>query len=323
MILKYLHIVFILLAIHASASPPEPWTATIAFPQAEVLSENTVRIPFRLADHLILLEGNINGHYGNLILDTGSKNLVINKQHFTKRRSGIRQGVGYSVNGNMGNILGQRIQHLAFSTFEIPHGVADLIDLSHIEKNKKQKILGILGQEVLHDFEVYIDFYLKQVTLFRTNNEGDRIDNHLFVDTPVAQIPFTRRSHSIIITTEIENTPLDMVLDTGAEINFLDAGISEEALSGFRAIKPVTVKGMGRKNREMMAGKLYNLRLPGNHPVGVMRTLLADLSKMTEAYGTSVDGVLGYDFIAMKRILINYKKKAIIFVKLPFNSNKS
>lgn len=294
----------------------------INFPEAEVLSENTVRIPFRMADHLILVQGSINGKQGHLIIDTGSKHLVINKKHFKKQPIQLSSGVGYSINGSMDQIMAQRIQDFSFSTFEIPNRIADRIDLSHIEKNKKERILGIIGHDVLYDFEIYIDFYLNQITLFRTDRNGNRIDEHLFLDTPVSETPFEIRGHSIILNTTVNNTTLDMALDTGAEINFLDTKAPEKALKRFRGIKKVKIRGMGQKRSEMIAGKLYGLQLNNEQPIGVMRTILADLSEMTEAYGTRVDGVLGYDFIAMRRLLINYKKKAITFVKLPLRAKR-
>ncbi|THD68828.1 hypothetical protein E7Z59_00420 [Robertkochia marina] len=295
----------------------------IGFPEAEVLSENTVRIPFQLADHLIILKGSINGQQGNLILDTGSKNLVINKNHFKQRHTQIKQGVGYSVTGSLQSVSAQRIESFNFNSFEIPYKLGDLLDLSHIEKNKKLKILGVMGKSVLYDFEIYIDFYLKQVTLFRTDNVGNRIDDHFFIDTPTAEIPFLDHGHCIVLNTTLGTTPLKMALDTGAEINFLDSDISGEALKKFRGIKRIKLRGMGHKKSEMLAGRLYDLRLDDSYPIGVMRTILADLSDMKEAYGTRVDGVLGYDFIAMKRLLINYKKKLITFVKLPYKTTRT
>ena len=321
--LKFLHIWFLLLYLGVKANPPGIWEAMIGFPQAEVLSENTVRIPFSLADHLIVLEGEINGQTGNLILDTGSKHLVLNKAHFNHNPAQLRRGTGYAVNGTIDQVMAQRIQSFNFSTFNLPKTTADLLDLSHIENNKKTRILGIIGYDILLEYEVYIDFYLQQVTLFRTDKNGDRIDKHLFTDTPETAISFLQQGHSIIINTFLNDVPLRMALDTGAEINFLDLNTSKKALKGFRGIKPVKLKGMHKSQKEILAGKVYGLKVPELPPVGVMRTLLADLREMTQAYGTPVDGVLGYEFIAMKRFLINYKKKAIIFVKSPYSSTKS
>lgn len=308
----------LLFAPSLCADPPEELPAVIGFPGAEVLTENTVRIPFELADHLILLKATINGQYGNLILDTGSEHLVVNKKHFQSSKPRVTVSNGYGVNGALEDIPGQRISEFAFDGFRLPNQIADIIDLSHIEDDKKQRILGVLGKDVLFDFEIYIDFYLQQVTLFRTHRNGDRIDDHLFLDTPNGSVPFSLEGHSIVLNTWINNTPLRMVLDTGSEINFLDTDIPEKALENFRIIQKVRFKGMSKRKAEAFAGKLYRLRLETDHAIGVMRTILADLGQMSGAYGTSIDGVLGYEFIAMRRLLINYKKKALIFVNPPY-----
>ena len=314
-----IHIACILTAFRVLADPPETLSATIGFPDAEVLSENTVRIPFELADHLILLKATINGNYGNLILDTGSKNLVLNKNHFRARDTYAHLSTGYGVNGMLEEVAAQRIFEFAFDDFRLTNHLADMIDLSHIEEDKKQKILGIIGQKVLYDFEIYIDFFLKQVTLFRTKSNGDRIDDHLFTDIATGTIPFSLEGHSIILNTRVNEIPLRMVLDTGSEINFLDSGIPEKALQNFRSIKKISFRGIENQKAEALAGKLYGLRLESDHPIGIMRTILADLDGMSKAFGTSVDGVLGFEFIGMQRLLINYKKKAVIFVKSPYN----
>ncbi|WP_224491590.1 pepsin/retropepsin-like aspartic protease family protein [Robertkochia flava] len=314
----FTYIIFTLAVFRLPATTVENQPATIGFPNAEVLSENTVRIPFDLADHLILLKATINGQYGNLILDTGAKNLVLNKVHFRTSKPHVDVTTGYGVNGVLENIPAHRVLDFAFDTFRLPGHLADIVDLSHIETEKKQKIIGIIGKEVICEFEVYIDFFLRQVTLFKLNPDGDRIDNHFFLDTPADSIPFSLEGHSIVLHTRINNTPLRMVLDTASEINFLDSGIPEKALENFRIIKRIHFKGIANKKTEAFAGKLYGLRLEKDLPVGIMRTILANLDGMSKAFGTSIDGVLGYEFIGMRRFLINYKKKAVIFVKLPY-----
>ncbi|MCF6347444.1 MAG: hypothetical protein L3J20_03990 [Flavobacteriaceae bacterium] len=49
------------------------------FPKAEYISENTVRIPFKLIDHLIVIEAEVLNRKGNFIIDTGSDKLVLNR----------------------------------------------------------------------------------------------------------------------------------------------------------------------------------------------------------------------------------------------------
>jgi hypothetical protein len=38
---------------------------------------------------------------------------------------------------------------------------------------------------------------------------------------------------------------------------------------------------------------------------------------MNEAFGTSLDGVLGYEFFKQKRTIINYQKQKLYFINYP------
>ena len=50
---------------------------------------------------------------------------------------------------------------------------------------------------------------------------------------------------------------------------------------------------------------------------GPMKTVLTNLRKMNAAFGTRLDGVLGFEFFAQKRTIINYRKKKLYFIKSP------
>src|SRR5690606_22581505 len=58
---------------------------TIVFPKAEIINKNTARIPFKLIDHLIVVEAELLGKKGNFIIDTGSETLILNKVHFKQQ----------------------------------------------------------------------------------------------------------------------------------------------------------------------------------------------------------------------------------------------
>ena len=72
--------------IHATEGIKTP----ILFTEAEVLNEYTTRIPFKLVDHLIVIEAQLLNKKGNFIIDTGSKNLILcgfRCAHFTTKSS--------------------------------------------------------------------------------------------------------------------------------------------------------------------------------------------------------------------------------------------
>ncbi|MFD0863738.1 hypothetical protein ACFQ1M_16100 [Sungkyunkwania multivorans] len=310
---------FILLSSLCHGSDTLLETDAVSFPKAEYITENTTRLPFKLVDHLIVVEAEIYGKKGNFIIDTGSEGFLFNSVHF-KSLSGIHRGrVGAGVNGSIGAVDEKSIHKFTLQDFDIKNRKAQIIDLSHLERSKKARILGIIGFQVLKDFEVFIDFYLKQITLFKLDKAGERIDAYMLLEKVNDSIDFKLKKHSIIVECFVNGERLKFALDTGAEVNQLNKSVSEKVLEKFRPIRRIMMTGMHRRKIEVLAGKLYEAKLKEGLPCGMMRTIVTDLRKMNEAYGTKLDGVLGYDFIAMRRIIINYKKKKLYFVKLPYN----
>ena len=49
-----------------------------------------------------------------------------------------------------------------------------------------------------------------------------------------------------------------------------------------------------------------------------MKTIITNLNNMNKAFGTNLDGILGHDFFAQKRVIINYQKEKLYFIKYPF-----
>jgi hypothetical protein len=52
-----------------------------------------------------------------------------------------------------------------------------------------------------------------------------------------------------------------------------------------------------------------------------MKTIVTNLHNMNKAFGTKLDGILGHDFFAQQRVIINYKKEKLYFIKYPILRN--
>lgn len=75
--------------------------------------------------------------------------------------------------------------------------------------------------------------------------------------------------------------------------------------------------GASDKTIEVLYGNLHKLKLSKTVYFGPMKTILTNLSSMNQAFGTRLDGILGHDFFAQKRAIINYKKEKIYFIDYP------
>jgi len=291
---------------------------SLSFPQAELLSTNTTRIPFRLVDHLIVIEAQLQNQKGNFIIDTGSESLILNKNHFKGKKTiqnPSEQSAG--VVDFIDNPLEKRLREFIIQDLVIENKFSDVIDLSAIEKNKKIHLLGIIGYDILKDYEVFIDMYLNQITLSKIDNKGEKLDKSVYLEKIIDSVNFKLKKHTIVLEATINNQKLKFGLDTAAEYNQLSKKVNKVVLKQFFPKRKLQLIGVSGKKIEVLAGKLYRVKLTDSVYFGPMQTVLTNFNKMNIAFGTKLDGIIGYEFLKQQRTIINYKKEKLYFVKQP------
>ena len=192
----------------------------------------------------------------------------------------------------------------------------DVINLSHIEQSKKMRVLGIIGFNILKEYEIFIDLYLNQITLSKTDDEGEKLDKREWLETVETVIPFKLYNHSIILEPEIEHKSFKFALDTGSEFNQISKRVVRKFPSAFKPERRIFLSGASGKKVEVMVGKHYGMHLD-NIQLDGMQTMMVNLTYAYEAFGTRVDGVLGFEFFNQNRTIINYTKKELYIVKNP------
>ncbi|WP_418510133.1 hypothetical protein [Corallibacter sp.] len=290
----------------------------IIFPKAEILNAYTARIPFKLVDHLIVIEAELLGEKGDFIIDTGSEALILNKIHFPFKyeyRETPKQTSG--VVNTLDNALEKQLKEFVISNLNLKNKISDVIDLSHIEKTKRMHLLGVIGFNILKDYEVFIDMYLNQITLTKVDRFGNKLDKKVYLEKITDSISFNLVNHTIVLNGFVNDKPLKFALDTAAEFNQINKNVSKKVLKNFRPNKRLELIGAGNKKIEVLAGKLHLVKLNDTIYFGPMDTILTNLSKMSEAFGLNLDGVLGYEFFRQKRTIINYQKEKLYFVNNP------
>lgn len=289
----------------------------IIFPYAEVVNENTFRIPFKLIDHLMVVEAELLNKKGNFIIDTGSESLILNKVHFPNLYVHNKSAVKSSGVLNDTDAYKKFLKEFKLQNLSLKNANAHVMDLSHIEKKKNMNLTGIIGYSILKDYEVFIDLYLNQITLTKIDAKGNKLDKKVYLEKIVDSIGFQLKKHTIVLTTFVGNDKMNFALDTGAEINQLNTRKSKKVIKFFKPAKRIVLSGAADEKAEVLAGKLYRVKLNEQIYFGPMNTIITNLAKMSEAFGTSVDGVLGYEFFMQKRTIINYKKEMLYFIDYP------
>ncbi|WP_170039474.1 aspartyl protease family protein [Polaribacter gangjinensis] len=266
----------------------------------------------------MIIEGEIDNKKGNFILDTGSETLILNKKYFNFYQFNFeKKGETFGVTGSLENPIEKTIGKMRLNNLDLNDLNSDVIDLSHIEKSKKIKLLGIIGFSILKDFEIFIDLYLNQITLTKIDKFGQKLIKEDYLEEIIDTVQFSLKKHTIVIEVTINNEKLLFGLDTGAELNQINSSINKKVLSSFRPKKRIKLIGTSSHEIEVIYGNLHKVKLNDKNYFGPMKTILTNLSNLNKAFGTDLDGILGHDFFAQKRVIINYKKQELYFIKYP------
>ena len=275
---------------------------------------DSLNIPLKRAGRLFLIEAKIDGQIGNLIFDTGACDLLLNRTYFKDyRKIGTQDSRG--ITGNVDAVEKILIENLRFFDMEFKELKVDISNLSHLENRAGVKILGLIGFNLIKNFEIVIDGNNNLLQLFKVDKNGDRVKtkNSLKPDC-IQKIDFF--NNVLFLTAKIKEKKLRFCFDTGAEINSISSFCPKKVLSGIKIKGRTMLRGAGTKEFEVIHGIIENFEFESNQ-IENMQTIIVDLEPLNLVYGIDIDGVLGYNFLSQGIISINFVKKefGISFIK--------
>ena len=291
----------------------------ISFPKAEVINEYTTRIPFKIIDQLLVIEAETHDKKGNFIIDSGSETLILNKLHFKTNLSKYK--TTYGVNGSIENAQEMKLREFILENFSLKNKKTDIIDLSHIEEAKRIKLLGIIGFNILKDYEIFIDLYLQQITLSKIDKKGNTLNKEVYLEEILDSIPFKLKKHAIVIEGQINGLDVKLGIDSGAEFNQINKDIDPKILEVFQPKRRLKLTGASKNQIYVLAGNLHRVQLSETIYFGPMLTIVTNLKNINFTFKSRLDGILGYEFFKQKRTIINYKKEMLYFIATPKQEN--
>lgn len=119
----------------------------LIFPQAVQVNPNTVFVPFQLTGRLITVTARVDTMEGAFFLDTGAERLLLNKNYFELNK-GDRRVAAAGATGRVGTAYYRRVDSLHWDALFFLNQQANILDLSHIERKKNIRLIGIIGFEV-------------------------------------------------------------------------------------------------------------------------------------------------------------------------------
>jgi len=270
---------------------------------------NHYSIALKRAGRLIILDAIIDGVSGNLILDTGSAELVLNSIYFrdSNRRTQLTAG---GITGSTGVVSATKTDSIRIAELNFSNQRANVTDLGHIEKARNIKVLGFFGLKMLNDFEVMIDLKNNYLELHRLHFSGRRMNDKM--ELPVYDLELDARVQQSVFFIEgtINRKKLTFCLDTGAETNVIGNHLPDKVLNTVSILRRSEMSGAGNRKIEVLHG-IMNDFIISRKKIKGMNILITNMYKMSKFYGVRIDGMLGCDFLEKGVFYINLKKEMI------------
>jgi hypothetical protein len=265
-------------------------------------------IPFSRAGNLVLVRAKADTTDGNFILDTGCPHLVLNLTYF--RNYPLQESAEEEKNTMAGTISAVpqvMVKSFTLGTMQQFRLTADLVNLGHIENSRGVKILGLIGMQLLRQYEMIIDYEKNLIYLHLiTRKEASTYRHEMLNDTAAYRtVPIELTDDRIIVRSEMGGKKLRLIIDSGAESNILDSRLPDKVFENVAITGRIMLNGAGNQRVEALRGDLKNLRL-GDQETASLPVLITNLEKTCFSYSGCVDGILGFDFLSLQKIGFNF-----------------
>lgn len=271
----------------------------------------TLIIPIKRVDRLLLVEARIDTMQGNFIIDTGAPDLILNHTYFRKywvSSDAIASNVGGIPSGPVKNTW---IDQLEIRELRFERIKATLTELAHIENRSSIKVLGLLGVAIFKEFSMTIDLQQNVLILKKLDKKGNELSK---LETPTTtktmKIPIKIVNNTIMLQGVVAGKKLNLCLDSGAETNVLNGNVADKVLKKFTLARRSVLLGTGGSKVEVLVGRLDDFTI-GTMNLSNLPTVISNLEEFGDASEQQIDGMIGFEFLNKGIICINFRKKEL------------
>ena len=270
-------------------------------------------VPFRLtpgSNPLILVPAFVEGAGPyEFILDTGASISLLSSELGRSLGvvvTGTEEGMG--AGGNLTIELG-RLGSLSIGETELQDVEVGLTDeLARIGAVVGAKIDGDIGYNVLKHFRVTVDYSRNLMNLSAASGESGKDGAVHFEIAPNKPL--------MVLPVEVNGSgPYRFCLDTGTSMTAISPALA--ARLGI-SMRPGARQGMAAGGRISVSfGRLASLAV-GHHRVGDLDVTSANFfSSIAKVCETDFDGIVGYNFLKLFRVTIDYPAGLLRLERLP------
>ncbi|HYZ64859.1 MAG TPA: retroviral-like aspartic protease family protein [Acetobacteraceae bacterium] len=255
---------------------------------------------------LVFVSAKINGAPATLVLDTGADRSIITREAAARLKVTDRYDFARPINGIARTIASgdARLGSLTLNGFSLPYprilvGPVSLGSQGGVEPD------GLLGADLLGDFDVELDVPHRQLRLY------DRLECETLRPPwpgPYTTIQTTRGlGRHPFFPIQVDGHALSAVLDSGATRSFVAAqaaarvGVGPAALARDPSSK---TRGAGGEEVAVSLHRFRQFTVAGDALAGPV--LVASI-----ALPRDVDAILGLDYLAARRVYLSYGSRRI------------
>lgn len=273
-------------------------------------------IPFKRVGKLISVEGKLDGINRTFLLDNGAPVLILNSAHIVKDTVNIKSimsSTAKGVGGDITNMDIDKIESFEFGGIKMDAQKVVSMDISHLEKETKTTFYGLIGYQILKDYDLLFDYRKNTITFIKPEATKEFLEKN-FKSKNRKEVPIQMSSHLAVVDAFINGKKYSFGIDCGAESNLIDLRLKDELINNFSNIKTDSLSGANKETVETITGAL-NLIEIGGVKFKKTETCFSNISHLNNNPGLKLDGLLGYDILSKHPILISYKNKKIFFLK--------
>lgn len=276
--------------------------------------KDVIEIPFEMVGKLISVDVFVNGKKRKFILDSGAPKVILNAKYFSKRDS--TETVISNVHGVSGVISDMDIinlKSLDFAGIKMNNQKMITVNLAHLEEELQVPFYGLIGFELIKDYDLVFDYKTKLLTLvnpkYFENYKTEKLDG-----VSLEIVPFKLERHIPVIEAQIADKVYQFGIDSGAESNLIDETLLPKLRRVLRRIKTDDLFGADSIKKVVEKGKIKTMCI-GKKSFKKLPTAFSNLSHLNEGYKLNLDGLIGYPILSKQKTIISFEREAIIFAE--------
>ena len=278
----------------------------------ETPAQEIITVPMEIRDNVIVVTAKLNGIERKFIFDSGATSLYLNSQYFSKDTVNTISSGSKGVNSSISK---QDIVHIdSFDFYGIKTQNKDFVmsDLSHLLKD--EGIYGLIGYQVVKDYDWLFDYANKTLTLIKPDKTADYINKMQYTTYEIPIQMTSETSHIPFVKGKIGTEEVSLGIDCGAAANLLDVALFDKLKNNLTDITTAELTGASKQKADVRKASIKSLAI-GEKLFENVPTVFNDMSHLNASWENKIDGLIGYEILSKQKTIVSLRNKKIIFIQ--------